>query len=348
VNFHRDPAVREAARAEARAFCRRYLAAERGDTLVTDFALIAGPEDVPLLEAIAADPRARGARSVVLGALARLDPARAVARVLPHARRPLDQWHLNVFSDHAAEADAARVIPLVRPTKRELSAGGDPLLGQVVRLLARLGEPGRAELRTWLDRLSGNLRTRVEWVLHGVTLRLVLDALVAAGALPGDADALMNRMRGRTTRGELDEGDPALVAQAFGWAGRAVSFDVGCGPVVRDRDRLRLFTAERTGGRFVPECVVAEAHGPNPDSPATVRFVHGGRAFALDTTVAGDYGDVSRVTAAANAALAAAGAAERFLELPPDACGPVLILTDPATYRPVAARFHLPAPDPAW
>jgi hypothetical protein len=34
--------------------------------------------------------------------------------------------------------------------------------------------------------------------------------------------------------------------------------------------------------------------------------------------------------------------------MPPDACGPVLILTDPAKYRPVAARFHLPVPDPAW
>jgi hypothetical protein len=233
------------------------------------------------------------------------------------------------------------VIPLVRPSRRDFRSDFD-ILERVVRLLLRLGEAGQAELRQWADRLSGNLRTRAEWGLRGITLRPVLDALIAAGALPGDADEVMARMRGTADAG-VDEGDPGLVAAAFGWAGRAVSFDEGYGPIERDRDRLRLFTAERTGGLFVPECPVVEAHGDAPDAPATVCFLHGGRAFRFETTVQSDYHDVSAVTEAANAALAASDRPERFLILPPDPFGPVLILADPAKYGPVAACFYLPA-----
>jgi hypothetical protein len=355
---HPDPGVRAPARAAAREFCLRYLPDERTTALVGDFCQVAGPEDVLLLEEIVATDRPRGYRWVAVAALARIDPARAVDLALARVtRRPLpDGMCLSIFLRHATEADAERIIRLVRPSPAQLAdARSDLHLERVVRLLIRLGEAGRAELRRWVDRLSGYLRTRAEWGLHGITLRPVLEALTAAGALPGDADALMTQMRDAYARAEraratsdgMDEGDPSLVAVAFGRAGRAVSFDPGDFPTGSDRDRLRAFTSERTGGLFVPECPVMETHGGNFDSPASVRFIHRGRAFHFETRVFsgfdGGFDDVSAVTGAANAALAASGHPERFLMQPANMSGTVLILTDPAKYRPVAARFHLPA-----
>lgn len=342
ANNHRDSAVRAPGRAAAREFCLRYLPAERTEVLVGDFGLVAEPEDVPLLEDVVARTRSVNSQLHALAALARVDPGGAVDRALAHAaRRPHYDTYLSIFLDHATEADADRVIPHVRPTRRDFTAGFDIHLDRVVQLLVRFGEAGRAELRRWTDRLGGNLRTRAEWGLHGITLRPVLDALTTAGALPGTADELMAKLR--RTDAELDEGDPRLVAAAFDRVGRAVSFDGGNGPIERDRDRLRMFTAETTGGLFAPECLVVDTHGDAPDAPATVRFVHGGRAFRFETKAVSGYLDVAAVTEAAGAALEASGHPERFLELPPDVLGPILILTDPAKYRPVAARFHLPA-----
>jgi hypothetical protein len=345
VSQHRDPAVRAAARAPAREFCLRYLSGERTYVLVADFAQVAVAEDVPLLEEIVANPDSPASKHVALAALARLDSGKAVDHVLAYkARRGPYHGYLSIFLRHATEADAKRVIPLVRPTRRDFLPEGEIHLTGVVRLMARFGEAGRAELRRWVERLSGNLRTRAEWVLKGITLRPVLEALTAAGALPGDAGALMAGMRPDT---ELDEGDPGLIAAAFVRAGRGVYFDVGNGPIMQDLDRLRVFTAGQTGGLFDPECCLAEPRGEGPDAPVTVRFLHGGRAFSFETTAYCFPYDISAVTQAANAALEASGCPERFLVMSRGILGPVLILTDPAKYRPVASRFHLQAHDDA-
>jgi hypothetical protein len=124
VRHHRDPAVRATARAAAREFCLRYLSNERTEVLVCDFAWVAESEDVPLLEQILATDRSLDSQLSALRALARLDPARAVDRALAHAPRGLpEHMVLRIFLAHATEADADRVIPLVRPSEHQLSAG---------------------------------------------------------------------------------------------------------------------------------------------------------------------------------------------------------------------------------
>jgi hypothetical protein len=340
---HRDPAVRGIARAAAREFLLGYLAKQPTEELIAEFALVAGPEDMPFFDEILATARKSEMRAIALGAIARLNPARAVEHVLANPpRRRLDEWSKSILLDCATEADAARVIPLIRPSQRELTTGySETELERVVNCLRQLGEAGRTELRDWIGHLRGAVRVRAEWALRGIMLRPVLESFVAAGALPGDDDTLMEQLQSCAADDvELDEGDPGLVGQAFGLAGRAVSFHAGNGPIGSDRDRLREFTAERTGDLFVPECPVVETEGGDENTPATVRFLHGDRAFSFETKYYRDPYDVAAVIEAANTALKASGHRERFLALP-TLFGPVLILTDPAKFRPVAQRFCL-------
>jgi hypothetical protein len=114
-------------------------------------------------------PAAKASQLHAVTALARLDPARAVERVLDHALRGrVYTAHLDVLCGHATEADAERVIPVSRPTERifeNVHASG--YLDRLVRLqLGRFGDRGREEVGRWVGWLAGQARARAEWGLR--------------------------------------------------------------------------------------------------------------------------------------------------------------------------------------
>jgi hypothetical protein len=351
---HPDPAVREPVRAALCAYCLRFPAERYSQHLVRDLAEAAGPDQIPVLENVALNATDPASRLYAVDALARLDPARAVDRVLTHARR--DRLYADLLETlfrHATETDADRVIPSVRPKETLFTdpLGSDYLNRAVKLLLGRFGDRGRAEVGQWVGRLTGQARARAEWGLRGLTLRAALEEFVAARVLPGPADRLFDEVRRsceeNASGGGFDPADPVGVLTAFFQAGLAVTFDAETGMVPCDHDRLVMLFADGTGGLLAPECAIQTWQGGEDDMevPMSVRFVSRGRVYEFDAENLGDWYDVGAVAQAVNRALGDAGHRQRFIHLHPEGQCPVFALADPAAFLPVAARYFVPVDD---
>jgi hypothetical protein len=353
---HPDPAVREPIRVALRDYCLRFPSERYSQHLVRDLADVADATTIPVLEDIAAHASDPASRLYAVQALARLEPERAVDRVLDQAQRAGMFYadDIATLCEYARESDADRVIPLVRPTDKAFT---DPLgsarLENTVRLLlTRFGDRGRREVESWFDRLTGFARMRAVWGLRGSDLRTALAEFKAAGSLPVPADQLFEAVRrSDESRGDnptFDPTDPRTMTSAFFEADMVVTFDAETGTVPCDHDRLVMTFAEGTRGFLAPECAVQTWHGEeedDPDVPMTVRFVHRGRVYEFTARNFGDWYDVEAVAAAVNFALADAGRPERFINLEAAGQCPVWIFADPTRFLPVAARYAVPVSD---
>src|SRR5262249_12034780 len=162
-------------------------------------------------------------RAYALEALARLQPERAVDRVLAEIRRERP-WGmlLSLLRKYAVEEDYERICAVLYPRsggkkKRQIK------IEEARLLLERLGRRGRQRLARNLNRLDAHARAGAEWKLQGLDVRNALTELHAAGVIRQAPDELLARMARRKGGQDqaLDTTEPALLTHALGAAGLA-------------------------------------------------------------------------------------------------------------------------------
>jgi hypothetical protein len=352
---HPDPAVATPLRQALQQDLLSYEGDEDrlGQHWAGDLASVADHTAAAVLEDIVARAKDPVSRAYALEGLARLQPERAVERILAEVRRygPWDML-LRLLRKYAVEEDYERICAALFPP----SGGGEerrPGLEEARLLLENLGGRGRQRLLDRLDRLEARARQWAVWKLQGLDVRSALAELHSAGVVRQTPDELLARMgEGQGGGGEaLDVTEPALLAGALSYADLTTYFDTGTGFVPCNHHHLIRHFARGSGGRFTPEYPVQTWHRQGEDDydgPYTVQFIYRGRLYRFAAENYGDYYDVDAVVRALNTALEHNGQRERYLGLyTGDQCAR-FVFADPAAFVPVAQRYGLPlAQDPS-
>ncbi len=341
--------ISEPVKTAFREFTLGYTGKDRYDqSVVNDLAMVADATTIPVLEDIVAHAKDSVSRVYAKEALARLDPSRAVDRLLDFIR-PGQPYEMEVeaLGKFATEQDADRIISVLLNNPKQV---GQPAVSfAVTRLLfERLGTKGRAAVQQSMNRLEQKARMLATWRLNGLDLGTAIDELHVAGVLPLGREPLLKLMREARERdergGQIDMADPDTLTEAISWAGIFTAFDAETGQLPCDHHRLILKFAENSNGRFKPECPVQTWHRKSNDdfdAPYTVRFVYQNRLYTFGAENRGDWYDVTAVTRALNFALKTAGQPERFIALNNGDQIASFIFADPQKFLPIASKYAL-------
>jgi hypothetical protein len=345
---HPDPAIAQPLHQALQHYLLTYKGEDRlAQHWARDLASVADHKAVPVLEDIVARARDPVSRAYALETLARLQPERAVERVLAEIQRngPWDVL-LRLLRKYAVAEDYQRISAVLYPRsggkkKRRLK------LEEAQLLLENLGHRGRQRLTRNLSRLEAVAREWAVWKLQGLDVRNALAELHAAGVIRQTPDELLARMDRREDDAEerLDTSHPWLLVRALGHAGLTTFFDTETGFVPCHHHHLIQQFAEGSGGRFTPECPVQIWRRRDEDdynAPYIVQFVYRGRLYRFGAENYGDYYDVEAVVRALNTALEQNGQRERYIGLHTgDQCAH-FVFADPAAFVPIAQRYGLP------
>lgn len=329
---HPDPEVREPLRVALRDYLLGFSGSERHrQAFASDLAEIAEPADIPALEDILKRAKNPITRDLALRGLARLQPERAVERILEQFSRRGPTYHsLETLLDCATEADAGRLLPLLVPEETEEPV----LLPRVVAriLLEKLGQAGRAALQANRHRLDADARMLAAWKLDGRNLGQTLQELHSAGVLALPPGELLARMSP-----PADLNDPDSFIGALSWAGLVISVRAEEPGRPCDYPGLLLELAARTGAAFDPEWPVQSSEGRD----ILVRFVQGERLFSFKAENRGSRHDLQTVRQAVNLALKEAGDCRRLLSLARHDRLAHFVLVEPSAFVPIAGRCGL-------
>src|SRR5581483_1672408 len=156
-----------------------------------DLASVADYTVIPVLEEIVAKAKDPVSRAYSLEALGRLQPDRAVDRVLAelNRQRPFETL-FRVLENHVVEEDFERVCKVLYPSSGDRK--DRQLQSQDVRLLLeKFGQRGRELLMQKMDKLENHAREWVTWKLQGLDLRMALTDLHAAKVIRQKPDELL-------------------------------------------------------------------------------------------------------------------------------------------------------------
>lgn len=346
---HPDPEVSRPFRQAMQRYLLTYSGKDRlGQHWAGDLASVADDTVIPVLEQIVAKAKDPVSRAYAVEALGRLQPERAVGRVLAELKRqrPFDVL-FRVLEQHVAEDDFERVRRVLYPASGK---GKDRQLhSEDARLLLeKFGPRGRELLLKKVDNLDNHAREWVTWKQQGLDVRTALAELHAAKVIrqgPDDLLAEMAERRGEEEDEPLDTTEPAMLTRALGQAGLLTHFDTETGFVPCHHEELIREFAEGSGGKCRPECPVQIWHRQDEDdydSPYTVQFLYRNRLYRFAAENYGDYYDVEAVVRALNKALETGGQRERYVGLyTGDQCA-CFVFADPKGFVPIAQKYGLP------
>ncbi|HEY2587716.1 MAG TPA: hypothetical protein VGI81_18360 [Tepidisphaeraceae bacterium] len=352
---HPDPGVSGPMRRALHQYTLSFTGAARYDqSLVHDLADTADLASLPVLRDIYACATDKVSRWYALGAMARLEPDRALDMVLECVRRdgPYDML-LDLLRQSATEADAERVLAAVLPPENRPPTR--PLKESFARLLLEnLGANGRRALEARPDLLDPGARQWAMWKLHGLDLRSALAELRDAHIIEMDTDALLAKMQDAGVRRArelgweakpVDTTEPSTIYGALATVDLLTVFDVETSMVPCDHDGLIMTFTHGSAGHFRPECPIQIWHAASDDdfdAPYTVQFLFNGRLYRFGAENFGDWYDVHAVPDALNFALADAGFRQRFIALATGGQIAEFVFADPSAFVPIAERYGIP------
>jgi hypothetical protein len=344
---HPDPKISQPLRRALQQYLLTYEGDDRlGQHWAGDLACVADLTDMPILEDIVARAKDPVSRAYALRGLARLEPERAVERVLAEIQRDRP-WSMltDLLQKYAVEADYERICALVYPSTSEKKLRLERNDARL--LLEKLGSRGRQQLLDRIDQFEAHAREWIKWKLEGLEVRQAVTELHAAGVIEMTPEEVMARIKEHHEKSgkPLDTTEPSLLTLALGYSDLTVYFDTETGSLPCKHHDLILDFARSSGGRFGPECPVQIWHCQDEDDykgPYTVQFIYCGRLYRFAAENYGDYYDVDAVVRAMNVALEHNGQRERYIGLyTGDQCAH-FVFADPAAFIPIAQRYGLP------
>jgi hypothetical protein len=306
---HPDVGVSQPLRQAMQRYLLTYKGKDRlGQHWAGDLASVADQTVIPVLEEIVAKAKDPVSRAHSLEALGRLQPERAVERLLAELKRqrPFDTL-FRVLEKHVVEDDFERVRQVLYPSSGE--SKDRQLQSEEARLLLeKFGQCGRELLIQKMDKLEKHAREWVTWKLQGLDVRTALAELHTAKVIRQKPDELLAKMAKRKSENEktLDTTQPATFLDALVYAGLITIFDTETGFVPCHHEELICDFAGNSDGRFSPACPIQIWHRQSEDdydSPYTVQFIYRDRLYRFEAENYGDYYDVEAVVRALNTAL---------------------------------------------
>lgn len=271
-----------------------------------------------------------------------------------HARRVLRD-----LKDGAVWQYAARAIGALKPQslprwamEKVARAAMEELLysdrDAMVEALIRIGGPAVTKMLSSLDAgPSKSLRMKLHWELQGWTPAKASRRLAEMGLISKASKAQLAKIAAgwRKSRSPL-----SVICELFAADSKCIAFDHEA-PVVPVRyENLLEALSGASAGRFLPRAIVQRSPSPRsvgPEAAYHVQFRCGRKLHRFKALDRGDWYDVSAVLGAANAALEASGAAERFRLL--DAGGgqvAMCLFGDAAALEQAKRELALPLEDP--
>jgi hypothetical protein len=347
VIHHPDPAIAVPFRDAMRRHLLTYEGpARRGVDWPADLAAVADESVIDVLETIVAQARDPRGRAHALSALARLRPAEAVERILPHLTRDKSRSMLMaLLAKHAVESDMDRILTKLYPGGK---TGARITLEEAGLLLNRLGRKGEDFVVTNLERLEDDARAWAEWKMNGLDLHTALEDLHRAGITRWAPGALLQKLVEQECDGDpnrLDASQPVRLWHALAAADLVTGFDSESCDVPAPHDDLIHEFARGSDGRFLPECPIQIywQERPNDGSgPIRVLFLHQDRLYHFDAEDLGDYYDANAVIQALHTALETAGSPERYISLVTGGQLAFFVFADPEKFVPFARKYQLP------
>jgi hypothetical protein len=310
-------------------------------------AKVADSTVIPVLDEIVEDAGDPVSRGYALEALARLEPERAVERVLVEIAE-CGSWRtlIDILREYATATDAERILSTLERTWQ-----GDPdhrITIEAARLLfEKLGERGRAYLTAHSGQIEPDANQWIAWKTGGLNVRSALAELYAAGVIQQTPEDLLSRLdpQQQDSDERPDLSDPATLSWALNQAGLATAFDTETGLVPCRHDYLIDAFAQGSGGGFAPEAAIQiwpRECEDDYDSPYFVQFVYRGRLYQFGAENHGDYYDVEAVVGALNAALEEAAQKERYIGLYTGGQIAHFFFADPTAFAPIAEKYAIP------
>jgi hypothetical protein len=345
---HPDPAVSEPFRVSSQRYLLTYGEKDRlGQHWAADIAVVADSTLIPLLEQIVEDAGDPVSRAYALEALARLEPGRAVDRVVAE----IDECGsfgmlVSILREYATEPDAERIIEAL--TRDWQSKPEHRVTTEEARLLVeKLGEPGQALLTANSERLDPDARQWMAWRERGLNVEHALSELHAAGVIRQTPEELLSRAKAQRQepRDPFDVADPTMLSWALNLTGLTTMFDTETGLVPCRHDYLIDDFAQGSSGEFKPECAIqvwVRESEDDYDSPYLVQFVYSGRLYRFGAENYGDYYDVEAVVEALNVALTRSGRQERYIGLYTGGQIAHFFFADPTAFAPIAEKYAIP------
>jgi HEAT repeat protein len=356
---HPDSGVAEPVRRRLREYVLSFKGKQRYDQhLAEDLAAVADAATLPALADVYEHAKDPVSRWRALGAMARLQPERALDVILEAIRKDgPNELLLDALRGYVGPGDAERVLPLLLPPAEQTERPRRELDEKLASLLLeKLGPAGGRAAEAHLDEFEPYARQWALWKLRGLDLRSALSELRIAGIIEAEPEQVLEQIRARReARAEaeddespptpLETSDPSGIFTVLGFAGLITAFDVETSMVPCDHDQLILEFAAGSGGRFAPECPVQFWHQRDEedyDAPYTVQFIFNSRLYRFGAENYGDWYDVQAVQEALNFALADNGMRQRYIALESGGQVAQFVFADPAVFEPFARRYALP------
>jgi hypothetical protein len=227
-----------------------------------------------------------------------------------------------------AGADAETVL---RTGNVLLEIGGDEARTQAAALVSRM-EPTQAE--------------HFQSGLHTPAIEELAAAIAGAGVM--SAAALQRAQTALQAPPDDKEAPRPGLFEFLLAGGCGLMFDAESGELPCRHDRLLQDFAAASDGAFRPEAVHQEWLQQDEDDferEYLLKFVHQGSLYTGRMRNYGDWYDVERVLEIVNRALSDAGVAQRFVAVGTGDQTAAFVCADPAKFRPLAGKFHLPLSD---
>ena len=350
---HSDPEISGPARRALYDYTLRFEKQRYDQILVEYLAKAAGPDATPVLEDILEKARDPISRTYALGALARLQPEKAMDLLVEHAKREGMSYSIVcLLQQYACEDDFDRIAAVVTEW---LQKSGRQLGRETVRLfLEDLGGRGEQFVKDHMDILDEDARMWATWKFEGLDLLDALGELREADVIRSAPAEVIARMQATGEEGDegepVDTSDPDSLMAALMTYGIVTMFDAETGTIPCDHDRLILQFAEGANGQFAAQWPVQFWHRKDEedyDGPYTVQFVYKDRLYQTGAENYGDWYDADAMVRLVNFALETAGQFQRFIAL--DSSGQIasFVFADPKAFLPIAAKYGLPLSDDA-
>jgi hypothetical protein len=344
---HPDPAVALPLRQAMQRYLLSYSGDDRlGQAWAQDLSSVADASALDILKHLVVQAKDASTRAHALAGVARLEPQKAVDRMLAEIRRDGPrEILLRLLRQHAGEQDferiAAVLYPAVTGTQRLLR------IEEAHLLLEKLGARGRDFLRNNLNRLEPRASQWVHWQQNGLDVRGILTELHKAGVITEFAEDVLDRLQEQQAEDgeEFDLKQPYLLYRALAAVNLTTTFDSATDQVPCQHQYLVQQFADGAAGRFRPECPVQTWHRRGADDfegPYSIAFICNGWVYHFPAQNFGERYDVGAVVQALNAALEHQYRRERYIGLYTGDQVASFVFADPKVFVPIAQRYAVP------